>query len=84
MAREIKLPQMAMLCNDGEVTSWKVKVGDQVKVGDVLCEAEEEKVTDSILSPINGTVLKICVEEGVNVPVLTTLCIIGEPGEEIE
>ena len=84
MATEIKLPQWAMLLTEGEVTKWNVSVGDQVKAGDALCDAEAAKVAESIESPVSGTVLKICVEEGVVVPVLTVICIIGEPGEEVE
>ena len=84
MATEVKLPQWAMLLTDGMVARWNVNVGDQVKAGDVLCDAEAEKVSESIESPVDGTILKICVEEGVTIPVLTTICIIGEPGETIE
>ena len=82
MATEVKLPQWAMLLLDGIVTKWNVKVGDLVKAGDALCDAEEAKVSATIESPVDGVVLKICVEEGVTIPVLTTICIIGNPGEE--
>lgn len=83
MATEVKLPQWAMMLSDGEVVEWQVKEGDIVKEGDVLCYAEEEKVAEDILSPVDGMVLKICVPAGETVPVLTTLCIIGEAGEAV-
>ena len=84
MATEVKLPQWAMLLNDGEVVEWKVNVGDKVQKGDILCSAEEAKVAEDIASPVDGTVLKLCVEEGENIPVLTTICIIGDDGESVD
>ncbi len=41
-----------------------VKVGDNVKEGDVLCIVEAMKVMNEIESPVNGKILEILVKNG--------------------
>ncbi len=84
MATEVKLPQWAMTLGEGTVVEWKKQVGDFVQEGDPLCEIEESKVSQVLSSPVTGTLLEICVDEEETVPVLTTICVIGEAGEPLE
>ena len=83
MATEIKLPQWAMTLSEGTITEWKKNEGDAVAKGEVLCIVEEAKATGELKSSKDGYVLKICVQEGDTVPVLSTICIVGQPGEAI-
>lgn len=48
----------------GMVEQLKVKVGDQVKVKDTVVVMEAMKMEQSILSPVDGEVTEILVEEG--------------------
>ena len=48
----------------GTVTSIKVKVGDQVKEGDVLLVLECMKILNDILSPKGGIVKEVFISEG--------------------
>lgn len=48
----------------GRIVSIKVKKGDSVKTGDVLCVLEAMKMENEIASPKNGVVEDIKVEEG--------------------
>ena len=43
---------------------WLCAVGDAVKAGQLLCEAEIEKRTFEVLSPADGVLARQCVEEG--------------------
>ena len=43
----------------GKIISVNVKVGDEVKEGDVLCILESMKMENPILAPIAGKVTKI-------------------------
>ena len=43
----------------GRIISVNVKVGDEVKEGDVLCLLESMKMENPILSPVGGTVTQI-------------------------
>lgn len=81
MTTEIRLPQWAMGLTEGEVAHWLKKAGDHVEAGETIAEIEEAKITNVISSPVAGYVLQILVEEGVSVPVLTTLCLIGTQEE---
>lgn len=48
----------------GRVTSIRVKKGDSVKVGSVVCVLEAMKMENEIASPKNGVVEEIRVQEG--------------------
>jgi pyruvate dehydrogenase E2 component (dihydrolipoamide acetyltransferase) len=58
--------------------------GDTVGAGDILCEVETDKATFEVEAPAAGTVLKTFFAEGDDVPVLTPIAVVGEPGESVE
>ena len=43
----------------GRILSIDVKVGDEVKEGDMLCLLESMKMENPILAPVNGTIAQI-------------------------
>ena len=43
----------------GKIVGVKVKVGDAVKEGDVLCILESMKMENPILAPVDGTVTEV-------------------------
>ena len=65
------------------IIAWKVKEGDTVKEGDILFGYETDKASFEEESEVSGTVLKLLVEDGEDVPCLDNVCVIGEPGEDI-
>lgn len=65
------------------IETWHKQVGDLVAAGDVLCDVETDKATLEVESPDAGMLLALFVQEGDEVPVLTTIAAIGEPGEEV-
>ena len=52
----------------GKITTVEVKVGDEVKEGDVICLLESMKMENPILSPVDGKITKLEVtpEQAVN------------------
>ncbi|GGA93258.1 dihydrolipoamide acetyltransferase family protein [Ornithinibacillus halotolerans] len=64
MAFEFKLPDIGEGIHEGEIVSWMVKEGEEVKEDDVLCEIQNDKAVVEIPSPVDGTVKKIHVQEG--------------------
>jgi len=52
----------------GKITSVNVKVGDEVKEGDILCMLESMKMENPILAPVAGTIskLELSVDQVVN------------------
>jgi pyruvate dehydrogenase E2 component (dihydrolipoamide acetyltransferase) len=62
---EFKLPDIGEGTNEGEIVKWFVKAGDTVKEDDVLLEVQNDKAVVEIISPFDGTVKEVKVDEGV-------------------
>jgi len=86
---EYKLPDVGEGLTEAEIVSWKVKVGDEVKINDIVVEIETAKSLVELPSPYAGVVSALLVPEGETVPVGTPIIRIGgeespaqvEPGE---
>ena len=61
MAREVRLPQLGQTMEEGTIVGCMVKVGDEVKKGDVIFEIETDKATLEMESPADGFVKHILV-----------------------
>ena len=75
---------MSDTMTEGVIASWHKKVGDSVKIGDILAEVETDKATMELESYEAGTLLYIGVKEKDSVPVDSVIAIIGKQGENIE
>lgn len=83
MATKIPIPKLGQSEETVVIDNWKVKEGDVIKKGDVLFEVETDKAVLEVESQFEGTILKILVPAGKEVPVMTTGAIVGDPGEAI-
>jgi 2-oxoisovalerate dehydrogenase E2 component (dihydrolipoyl transacylase) len=70
---EYKLPDVGEGLTEAEVVTWKVKVGDVLKVNDIVVEIETAKSLVELPTPYAGTVQALLVPEGETVPVGTPL-----------
>ena len=85
MAIELKMPALSPTMEEGTLSKWLVKEGDEVKSGDILAEIETDKATMEFEAIDEGVVGKILVPEGTeNVKVGTTIAVLGEDGEQVE
>ena len=84
MATIIRMPEV--LANSGEaaIQTWLVTLGQSVEVGVPLAEVETEKAIVEYASETSGTVLKLLVEEGVQVKVGDPIAVLGAEGENID
>ena len=78
----ITMPKLTDSMAEGTLVTWLKKVGDAVKVGDLIAEVETDKATMELESFEDGVLLYIGVEEGQAVPVDTTIAIIGQAGAD--
>lgn len=77
MTVKITMPALSPTMTEGTLTKWLIKVGDQVKAGDVLAEIETDKATMEVEAVDEGKVAKLIVEEGTsNIPVNSTIAIL--------
>ena len=77
------MPKQGLLMEEGTITKWLAKEGEQTTEGAPLFEMETDKLTITMDSTATGTVLKILHPEGDTVPITQPIAIVGEPGEDI-
>ena len=82
MANAVIMPKAGITVESCIIGEWKVKVGDQVKIGDILFTYETDKAAFECESTAEGEVLEIFFEEGDEVPCLVNVCAIGAKGED--
>ncbi|MEH3032865.1 MAG: dihydrolipoamide acetyltransferase family protein [Aeromicrobium erythreum] len=73
------LPDVGEGLTEAEVVSWRVQVGDEVRINDVIVDIETAKSIVELPSPFAGTVTALLVAEGETVPVGTPIIAIGDP-----
>jgi len=84
MATIIEMPKLSDTMSVGTVVKWHKKQGDKISNGDVLAEIETDKATMELESFDDGTLLKIFVGEGKEVPIGSPLAAVGEEGESVD
>ena len=84
MASEIVLPQWGMEMQDGTIVRWLKQEGDPVAEGEPIVEVETAKLQTELESTASGVLTRIVAQEGEIVPIRGVLCVIAEPGEELE
>ena len=83
MAREVRLPQLGQTMEEGTIVNCLVKVGDEVKKGDVIFEIETDKATLEMESPAEGFVKYILAETDQTLPVGAPLLVVGDKDEDV-
>jgi 2-oxoisovalerate dehydrogenase E2 component (dihydrolipoyl transacylase) len=71
--KQFKLPDVGEGLTEADLVTWKVKVGDVIKVNDIVVEIETAKSLVELPSPFAGTVTALLVEEGQTVDVGTPI-----------
>ena len=82
MAIPITMPKAGITVESCILTKWNVKVGDTVKVGDVMFSYETDKSSFDYQAEVEGELLAVFCEEGDEVSVLSNVCAVGPHGED--
>ena len=80
---EILLPKMGNSVEEAEIVKWFKKEGDAVETGDPLFSIQTDKAEVECESTASGILRKILVPEGVEVPVLTVVALVGDADEAL-
>jgi Pyruvate/2-oxoglutarate dehydrogenase complex, dihydrolipoamide acyltransferase (E2) component, and related enzymes len=83
MATAITMPKLGLTMTEGTIEEWTKHEGDKVEQGEVVARISSEKLTSDVEAPASGTLLKILVQEGEDLPIKQDMGFIGEEGEEV-
>ncbi len=83
MAKEVRLPQLGQTMEEGTVVNCLVKVGDEVKKGDVIFEIETDKATLEMESPGDGFVKHILAGIDQTLLVGEPMMVLGDKDEDV-
>lgn len=64
MSIKILMPALSPTMKEGILQKWLVKVGDNVKAGDVIAEIETDKATMEVEAVDEGKITDLIIEEG--------------------
>ena len=80
---EIKLPQLGQSVEEAEITQWLKKEGDTIALGEPIFTIQTDKAEIECESTAAGVLRKIIIAEGVEVPVLTVVALVGDANEAL-
>lgn len=80
----IKMPRLSDTMEEGTISTWLKKVGDDVSEGDILAEIETDKATMEFESFYNGKLVHIGVGEGETVKVDDLIAIISDSDVDVD
>jgi 2-oxoisovalerate dehydrogenase E2 component (dihydrolipoyl transacylase) len=80
---EFKLPDVGEGLTEAEIVTWKVSVGDVIKVNDIIVDIETAKSIVELPSPYEGTIEALLVAEGATVDVGTPIIRITSADEVV-
>jgi pyruvate dehydrogenase E2 component (dihydrolipoamide acetyltransferase) len=80
----VLMPQAGNTMEEGTVTSWRVKEGDQITVGQVICEIETDKATIDFECPDAGRLARIVAQVGEPVAVKKVIAILADNDADAE
>ena len=82
MLTAVIMPRQGQSVESCVIGQWYKQVGDKVKAGEDLFSYETDKAAFDETAKVDGELLAIFFSESDDVPCLTTVCVIGEPGED--
>jgi|SRR5690554_601253 len=83
MATKVIMPKEGLTMEEGTISKWLKKDGEEVKKAEPLLEILTDKVSLEVESPASG-ILHIVVPEKETVPITTVIGVITEAGEEFQ
>jgi pyruvate/2-oxoglutarate dehydrogenase complex dihydrolipoamide acyltransferase (E2) component len=76
------MPKSGISVESCIIGEWKKKVGDAVKMGEILFTYETDKSSFECESTAEGELLEIFFNDGDEVPCLENVCAIGNKGDD--
>ncbi|HZP40494.1 MAG TPA: dihydrolipoamide acetyltransferase family protein [Candidatus Binatia bacterium] len=83
MPIEVTMPKLSDTMEEGKILKWMKRVGDPVKIGDVLAEVETDKANMELEAYDEGTLAEVRVNEDQSAPVGAVIAVLAPPGEAV-
>ncbi|MBN7773114.1 dihydrolipoyl dehydrogenase [Clostridium aminobutyricum] len=83
MAEVIIMPKLGFNMSEGKLVKWYKAEGDEVKKGENLFSIETDKTNMDIEATNDGTVRKLLIDEGDQIPVTLPIAIVATKDEDI-
>lgn len=84
MAIPVLMPRQGQSVETCILGQWYKSVGETVKTGDILFSYETDKASFEEEAKADGVLLAFFFNEGDEIPVLSNIAVIGQPGESYE
>ena len=78
---EFRLPSLGADMDEGKLLEWRVRPGDEVKKGQIVCVVDTAKAAIDVECWHDGTVHALLTEPGTTIPVGTLMAVLREAGE---
>jgi len=83
MAKIIVMPKLGLTMEEGTISRWIKKEGENIEAGEALLEVSTDKLVNEIESSESGVIRKILFPEGEDVKCLEPIAIIAALDEDI-
>lgn len=83
MATTVIMPRQGQSVETCIITKWFKQKGEKVAAGDILFSYETDKAAFDLEAPTDGVLLDVLYGDGAEVPVLSNVAVIGQPGESV-
>src|SRR5271165_4715401 len=83
MAKILEMPKLSPTMEEGVLSAWHKKEGDEIAVDDLLAEVETDKATMEFRAFDKGTLLKLLVSPGALVKLGQPVAVVGAAGEDV-
>ena len=80
----ILMPQAGNTMEEGILLAWKVAEGDQIQVGQVICEIETDKAAIEYESPEAGRLARIVARENDTVPIKQPIAFLADHDADVD
>lgn len=84
MSTVIEMPRYGANMDEGTIATWFVEEGESVTKGQAIAEIAIEKLSNELLAPEDGIILKLVGAEGEKYDCGTPIAYIGQEGEAID
>lgn len=84
MAIPVLMPRQGQSVETCILGQWYKSVGETVKTGDILFSYETDKASFEEEAKADGVLLAVFFNEGDEIPVLSNIAVIGQPGESFD